>query len=375
VSLPEHPLPRWGKQVARLPLVLYRLGMGRLLGHRFLVIVHRGRRSGRLYQTVVEVVRWDRARAEAVVASGWGETASWWRNLQAAPAVEVWLGGDRFQPEQRFLDLNERIEILDGYRREHPQATRLLGPLLGIGQNGSLAEAASRLPMVAFRRRQLRPRYLTAAEAGRVYDRIGRIQDLQALYEHRATGELLAHGDFEQARSVFELGYGTGAFAQRLLEEHVPSGSRYLGIDVSPRMQELARRRLRRFERRAELRLGDGSLHLPFDTGAFDRVIANYVLDLLSPGDIELFLREAHRLLAPDGLLCLTSLTEGRTGPARLVTRAWQSVSALRLELVGGCRPVRLTEYLAPDRWALHFHTVVSTLGISSEVVVAASRR
>jgi hypothetical protein len=48
VNLLERPPPRWGKQLARLPLVLYRLRLGRLLGHSLLVVVHRGRRSGRL---------------------------------------------------------------------------------------------------------------------------------------------------------------------------------------------------------------------------------------------------------------------------------------------------------------------------------------
>ena len=151
----ERPLPAWGKTLSRLPLVLYRLRLGRLLGHRFLVVVHRGRRSGRPYRTVLEVVQWDAVRQEAVVASGWGERANWWRNLRAAPAQEVWLGGRRFVPRQRFLDRAERMEVLRGYRRAHPLAARTLGPLLGIPMGDaprrSLSEAAAKLPMIAFR--------------------------------------------------------------------------------------------------------------------------------------------------------------------------------------------------------------------------------
>ena len=60
-------------------------------------------------------------------------------------------------------------------------------------------------------------RFLTAEQARRVYARIGRVQDLQSLYEHGATEELLAHAGFEHAQAVFELGYGTGAFAERVL--------------------------------------------------------------------------------------------------------------------------------------------------------------
>jgi hypothetical protein len=57
----------------RLPVYLYRLGLGRLLGHRFLLLTHRGRRSGRVYQTALEVVRYEPSSREVVAASGWGE--------------------------------------------------------------------------------------------------------------------------------------------------------------------------------------------------------------------------------------------------------------------------------------------------------------
>ena len=56
----------------RLPIYLYRLGLGQLLGHRFMLLTHRGRRSGRVYQTALEVVRYDPSLRETVVASGWG---------------------------------------------------------------------------------------------------------------------------------------------------------------------------------------------------------------------------------------------------------------------------------------------------------------
>ena len=377
MTLFERPPSRWLRRLAQLPLVLYQLRLGRLLGNRFLVVVHRGRRTGTLYRTLVEVVRWDPVRGEAIVASGWGERASWYRNLLAAPAAEVWLAGERVVPEQRFLELDERVEVLRDYRLAHPRATRIIGRLLGLDAGeDALRAAAERLPMVAFHAQEGRPvhraRYLTAAQARRVYDRIGRVQDLQALYEHRATSELLAHADFEHAHAVFELGYGTGAFAERLLEQHLPAESGYVGTDVSPHMHELAGRRLRRYPGRVELHLSDGSLHVPFENNAFDRFVANYVLDLLSPKDIDLAVHEARRLLAPGGLLCLTSLTPGATAPARLLTRVWQGVWSLRPELVGGCRPVQLAGHLDPHLWTTRYHAIVTSFGISSEIVVAA---
>jgi hypothetical protein len=58
-----------------LPIYLYRLDLGRLLGHRFLLLVHRGRKSGLLRETVLEVLLHDPATNESVVLSAWGEKA------------------------------------------------------------------------------------------------------------------------------------------------------------------------------------------------------------------------------------------------------------------------------------------------------------
>jgi deazaflavin-dependent oxidoreductase (nitroreductase family) len=139
------------KLLARLPLLFYTLGRGRLLGHRFLVIVHTGRRSGRTYRTVVEVIGWDARRSEAIVASGWGEHANWYRNIEATPAAEILIAGERFLPRQRFLGTQERVDALRAYRREHPLAALVLARFLGapVGQSGVLV-MAERLPMVAF---------------------------------------------------------------------------------------------------------------------------------------------------------------------------------------------------------------------------------
>ena len=139
-------------------------------------------------------------------------------------------------------------------------------------------------------------------------------------------------------------------------------------------MHQLAARRLRAYPNRVELRLSDGSLHLPDADASFGRFVATYVLDLLSPDDIQLVLEEAHRLLAPDGLLCLASLTTGATPPARLLTRAWQAIWAIRPALVGGCRPITLADQLDQTHWLLRHRATLTTLAISSEVVVATSQ-
>ena len=128
-----------------------------MLGHRFLLLEHRGRRTGRLYRTVLEVVEFDRVRGEAVVMSGRGRRAGWYRNVTAGGAVAIEIGGRRFAPELRLLDADEAAAVLAVYERRNrfiaPLVRRVLSRLAGFEYYGS-PEARLRLvqelPLVGF---------------------------------------------------------------------------------------------------------------------------------------------------------------------------------------------------------------------------------
>lgn len=212
---------------------------------------------------------------------------------------------------------------------------------------------------------------LTRDQARRVYDRIGARQDTQAFYEDRATALLIEHGEFGSAHRVLELGCGTGRFALRLLSEHLPADAHYRALDLSPTMVRLARERLAPFASRAEVVLTDGSPPAAEPTASRDRFVSTYVLDLLPDEDIALVLREAHRILSPAGLLCLTSLSTGIGPLSRFVARTWSWVHGLRPALVGGCRPLELTAWVSSGEWRVRHHSRVAPFGVPSEVLVA----
>ncbi len=48
------PPPPWLKRLYAVPQGLYRIGLGRLLGHRFLLLTHTGRSTGARYRAVVD---------------------------------------------------------------------------------------------------------------------------------------------------------------------------------------------------------------------------------------------------------------------------------------------------------------------------------
>jgi SAM-dependent methyltransferase len=211
---------------------------------------------------------------------------------------------------------------------------------------------------------------LNVSEVKAYYDRLGRWLDSQGFYENPAVDDLVAHARFRDAQRVFEFGCGTGKFAARLLGECLPPSATYTGCDVSPVMVGLASRRLQAYPRRAKVLRTDGTVAFPLPDRSADRIVSTYVLDLLSEGDTRAFFAEAHRVLAPGGMLCLASLTEGVGPLSRAVSLLWAALFRLRPSVVGGCRPVRLDAYADRKHWRSAHRNIVTPFGVPSEVLI-----
>jgi ubiquinone/menaquinone biosynthesis C-methylase UbiE len=215
---------------------------------------------------------------------------------------------------------------------------------------------------------------LSHQQARRVYDRIGALQDSQGFYEEPATRLLIRHGAFPSATAVFELGCGTGRFARRLLSEHLPADATYRAVDVSPKMVRLAEKRLEPWADRASVTLSEGDAPDADPPASCDRFVSNYVLELLPEEESRSMVRAARRMLRPEGLLCLTSLSTGIGPWSRAVARAWTWLQARRPSVVGGCKPVELLSFLPEGDWTIAFHQKVVAFGVTSEVVIARPR-
>jgi deazaflavin-dependent oxidoreductase (nitroreductase family) len=147
------------RRMLRIPGRLYDMHLGWLLGRRFLRLTHVGRRSGRRYRTVLEVVGPGPWPGEVVVMAGLGWSADWLRNIQALPPVLVEIGRERFQPLARVLEQDEAAAALADYERRNrvvaPVVRRVLSWLVGWRYDGSAAardRLVKELPLVAFRR-------------------------------------------------------------------------------------------------------------------------------------------------------------------------------------------------------------------------------
>lgn len=116
---------------SRMPIVLYQLRLGRLLGWRFMHLKHTGRKSGLERHVVLEVVDVDRQDSRVFVASGWGERSDWVRNISANPGVEIQIAGHTWQARARRLTPEEGAELLLRYGRKHPAALQSLARIMG----------------------------------------------------------------------------------------------------------------------------------------------------------------------------------------------------------------------------------------------------
>src|SRR5215470_5754952 len=214
-------------------------------------------------------------------------------------------------------------------------------------------------------------RIFSHAQAARFYDLLGAGLDTQAFYETAALQELVAHLEPATCRSLIEFGTGTGRLAAELLTEHLSPDATYLGLDVSATMVGLAKRRLQPFGERADVVQTDGTARFDAADGTFDRFISTYVFDLLSDDDTRAAVNEARRVLKPDGLLGLVSLTDGPRRLSRLVTMAWRGLHRISPWLAGGCRPVVLRGFLSNTEWRIEYRNIIVRFGVPSEVIVA----
>jgi deazaflavin-dependent oxidoreductase (nitroreductase family) len=118
---------RWTRTLLRLPVLIDRAGLGRFLGHRFIIVEHEGRRTGRVHRTPLEVIAHDRNNDELMVIAAWRRRPDWLVNIEARPARAVRVAGRRHvQPRQRLLTPDERLDVLAAYGVAHPRALRLL---------------------------------------------------------------------------------------------------------------------------------------------------------------------------------------------------------------------------------------------------------
>ena len=139
--------------ILKLPLLLYRTGLGWLFGHRFMLLTHVGRRTGKVRRTVLAVLWFDPQTRETMAISAWS-ASEWYKNLLASPAIQVETKCTHYTPIHRSLSSEEIAALFEDYRRRHPIFTRIVCRIPGWQWDSSheeWLELATTLRGVAFR--------------------------------------------------------------------------------------------------------------------------------------------------------------------------------------------------------------------------------
>lgn len=100
-----------GKLVFKTPLLMIRFGLQKLMGERFLVITHIGRKSGQPRHTMTEMHRAENGKLYAPCA--YGEKAQWYKNIVADSHVTIQTAKRTFSAHaQRVTDDNELLMVV-----------------------------------------------------------------------------------------------------------------------------------------------------------------------------------------------------------------------------------------------------------------------
>lgn len=110
--------------LGRWPVLMHRYGLGRLLGDQYAIVVHRGRRTGRVHETAVMTLRRDPQTGEITLVAG-RRAADWYRNIGAGAPVAVFVGNRRYDPRPRFVGVDEVADALNWSRENRPRNARI----------------------------------------------------------------------------------------------------------------------------------------------------------------------------------------------------------------------------------------------------------
>jgi demethylmenaquinone methyltransferase/2-methoxy-6-polyprenyl-1,4-benzoquinol methylase len=206
-------------------------------------------------------------------------------------------------------------------------------------------------------------------EARQFYDRISRFYDyIMGVFERKHAEKALQSLSIQNGETVLEIGVGPGRCLKRIAQSVGHRGQAY-GIDISPGMLEVTKRRLEKaqLEDRVKLYCGDAA-KLPYDENTFDAVFMSFVLELFSTPEIPEVLEEIKRLLKPAGRLGIASLSRSYGRPTLLRVYEW---AHNRWPKYVDCRPIYVEESLIDAGYRIQSKEKAQLMGLPVEIIIA----
>jgi deazaflavin-dependent oxidoreductase (nitroreductase family) len=121
----------------RIPVYFYKIGLGWMFGKRFVLFHHIGRKSGKNYQTVVEVVEIEKETGNVVIVAGYGHQTQWYKNLKQMETTSIQLGYRKFQVNNEMISPGAGADIMARYYLRYGKITGILFSILGYEWDGT----------------------------------------------------------------------------------------------------------------------------------------------------------------------------------------------------------------------------------------------
>ena len=146
--------PRGIKSIPwRLPILLYQAGLGWILGSRFLLLRHKGRKSGKVRAAVLEIIPSLPDAGSYFVVSGFGTRSDWYQNILQDSCVEIQVGRKRFPAQAIQLDSPDGAALFTAYAQKNPGSLQALSKIMGyetkISPQG-IRDFGLKIPVIEF---------------------------------------------------------------------------------------------------------------------------------------------------------------------------------------------------------------------------------
>ena len=144
---PKRVGPGW-RGVFRSYVWFHQLGLSFLIPGWILILGTTGRRSGKLRLTALEY-GYDEQKKRYFLMSGWGEKSDWYRNAQANPRVQLWIGRQRSDGAARPATHEEVAQEMESILTIYPRAVNTWSIRSGVkydGTRASLLRMAEAIP-------------------------------------------------------------------------------------------------------------------------------------------------------------------------------------------------------------------------------------
>jgi deazaflavin-dependent oxidoreductase (nitroreductase family) len=138
----------------KVPVWMYKIGFGgfeRLIGAQWMLITHIGRKSGKQYDSMVDVMDYNKVTDIYYIEAAYGTHADWVRNIQASPNFAARVGRRKFTARAAPLSNKNAADMLVKFYREKPAYTRSVMAMVGMKFNGEedLRALAPKLMLLA----------------------------------------------------------------------------------------------------------------------------------------------------------------------------------------------------------------------------------